>query len=448
MDAMLEQIIEDYHDLLTPQVAQETWERLVEGMTTRRIGFGDRLLCTVLRPRFLTRQRYAWIEQECRRLLRAFATAYQALLHDANLRAQLALTQAEEELLTIDPGFEPPTVSSRLDCFITPEGGFQSVEYNAETPAGIAYADALSQLFLELPVMQDFQRRYRLQVHNIRPYQLEAMLAAWRAWGGQGLPRIGIIDWVGVPTTNEFLLFQEFFAQNGLEAIIVSPEELEYSGGKLRARGQVIDFLYKRVLASELLEKYGLDQPVVQALRDRAVCMGNSFRAKLLHKKSIHAFLTDERNAHLFSADEQAAIVSHIPWTRIVEERKTLYRGQTIDLLPFIAENRERLVLKPNDEYGGKGVVIGWETTAEDWARSLEDALNEPTVVQERVQVATEPYAAFVNGTVDIGPRLVDLDPYFFSGQTVYGVLTRLSTVALLNVTAGGGSVVPTFIVE
>jgi hypothetical protein len=64
------------------------------------------------------------------------------------------------------------------------------------------------------------------------------------------------------------------------------------------------------------------------------------------------------------------------------------------------------------------------------------------------VPVATEPYAAFADGTVDISPRLVDLDPYFFSGQTVYGMLTRLSTVALLNVTAGGGSVVPTFIVE
>ncbi|MER3514870.1 MAG: hypothetical protein C4310_11215, partial [Chloroflexota bacterium] len=109
-------------------------------------------------------------------------------------------------------------------------------------------------------------------------------------------------------------------------------------------------------------------QPIVRALRDRAVCMGNGFRAKLLHKKSIHAFLTDERNAHLFSAEEQAAIARHIPWTRKVEERKTLYHGQTIDLLPFIADHRERLVLKPNDEYGGKGVVIGWETRGR-WRR-------------------------------------------------------------------------------
>jgi uncharacterized circularly permuted ATP-grasp superfamily protein len=445
---MLEQIIGDYHDLLTPQAARETWDLLVEGMTARKIGFGDRLLCTVLRPRFLTREQWQEIERECGLLLRAFQTAYDAIMREPRLRAQLDLTQAEEQLIALDPGFEPPTVSSRLDCFITPDGGFQSVEYNAETPAGIAYADALSKLFLELPVMHDFQRRYRVEAHDVRPRQLEAMLAAWRAWGGQGKPRIGIIDWVGVPTTNEFLLFQDFFAQNGLEAIIASPDELEYSGGKLRARDVVIDFLYKRVLASELLDKYGLDQPVVHALRDRAVCMGNSFRAKPLHKKAIHAFLTDERNAALFGAEERAALARHIPWTRKVEERATLYQGQVVDLVPFVAEHRDRLVLKPNDEYGGKGVVIGWEIDAEGWARALRDALNEPTVAQERVNVATELYPAWLDGTVDVSPRLVDLDPYFFSGKMVYGVLTRLSTVALLNVTAGGGSVVPTFVVE
>jgi hypothetical protein len=41
----------------------------------------------------------------------------------------------------------------------------------------------------------------------------------------------------------------------------------------------------------------------------------------------------------------------------------------------------------------------------------------------------------------------VDSDPYMF-GTDVEGCLTRLSTVTLLNVTAGGGSTVPTFVVE
>src|SRR5207245_2365542 len=41
----------------------------------------------------------------------------------------------------------------------------------------------------------------------------------------------------------------------------------------------------------------------------------------------------------------------------------------------------------------------------------------------------------------------MDMDPYLFDGR-VAGCLARLSSSALLNVTAGAGSIVPTYIVE
>jgi hypothetical protein len=41
----------------------------------------------------------------------------------------------------------------------------------------------------------------------------------------------------------------------------------------------------------------------------------------------------------------------------------------------------------------------------------------------------------------------VDLDPYLYDGKAA-GFMTRVSAAALLNVTAGAGSVVPTFVVE
>jgi hypothetical protein len=52
------------------------------------------------------------------------------------------------------------------------------------------------------------------------------------------------------------------------------------------------------------------------------------------------------------------------------------------------------------------------------------------------------------NGQVVVGERLVDLDPFIWRGQYVHGALTRLSAQTLLNVTAGGGSTVPTLLVE
>src|SRR5437667_244163 len=81
------------------------------------------------------------------------------------------------------------------------------------------------------------------------------------------------------------------------------------------------------------------------------------------------------------STTEQQAVADHIPWTRVVAERKTEFRSQPIDLVPYILEHRDRFVLKPNDEYGGKGIVLGWTVDQAAWESSVRAALTEPFVV-------------------------------------------------------------------
>jgi hypothetical protein len=68
--------------------------------------------------------------------------------------------------------------------------------------------------------------------------------------------------------------------------------------------------------------------------------------------------------------------------------------------------------------------------------------------VQQRIKIPSEPYPSLVEGHIQIFDRMIDTNPYIWYGDYVYGCLTRLSTVELLNVTAGGGSVVPTFLIE
>jgi uncharacterized circularly permuted ATP-grasp superfamily protein len=176
--------------------------------------------------------------------------------------------------------------------------------------------------------------------------------------------------------------------------------------------------------------------------------MVNPFRCKILHKKASLAMLSDETQAHLFTADEQAAIERYIPWTRVLEERYTFYKGERVDLLPFLVKNKNEFVIKPNDEYGGKGVVLGWEAASDEWESALKTALVEPSIVQKRVPLPKIPYASWVDGKVEIYDRMIDTNPFIWYGNFVDGCLTRLSTVDLLNVTAGGGSIVATFVVE
>jgi hypothetical protein len=277
---------------------------------------------------------------------------------------------------------------------------------------------------------------------------LHALLDCYRQWGGREKPRLAILDWHEVPTYSEFVLFRDYFNAQGYECVIADPRDVTYQNGKLYAGGFPVHIIYKRVLISELVGRGGLEHPVIRAVRDRAVCMVNPFVCKVLHKKASLAVLSDEANAHLFTAEERQAIARYIPWTRVVAERHTVCEGQKVDLLPHLARHKDEFVLKPNDEYGGKGIVLGWEADQDQWEAALKAALTEPSIVQERVPLPRFPYASFVDGRVEVYDRMLDTNPYIWYGAYMSGCLTRLSTASLLNVTAGGGSTVPTFVVE
>jgi uncharacterized circularly permuted ATP-grasp superfamily protein len=356
------------------------------------------------------------------------------------------LTDAEERVLQIKPGFAAPDVSSRLDAFLDDQGGFQFVEYNAESPGGLFYGDALSEVFLGLPVMKQFAQRYPVHAFPIRQFALDVLLDSYRQWGGREKPRIAIVDWRTVKTYNEFLIFQEHLRSQGYESVIVDPEELTYTKGKLRAGDFTVDLVYKRVVTGELLHKYGLNHPLFDAARDGAVCVVNSFHVQMLYKKMTFVLLSDPTYAHLFDVEERAAIAQHIPWTRKLREGYTTYQDRQIDLLPFVQRNKDRLVVKPNGEYGGRGVVLGWECDQSAWEQALAEALPNSFVVQERVPVGSELYPAYVDGQLHLNARYFDLDPYVWQGRRAEGCGIRLSAAALLNVSAGGGSAVPMFV--
>jgi hypothetical protein len=90
--------------------------------------------------------------------------------------------------------------------------------------------------------------------------------------------------------------------------------------------------------------------------------------------------------------------------------------------------------------------VLGWTVGQAEWEEAIETATSQSYVVQEAVEVPRVPFPVSLDGLryLDLA---VDLDPYLFNGRTG-GFMTRVSAAALLNVTAGAGSVVPTFVVE
>ena len=424
-----------YHALLDDErLTKDSAEALTAGQRASSLMFGERPLCVALRPQILTRPRYEQAVSAALGVYSALAALEKAVLKDDDLRRELALEPEEERLAMADPGFRSSSSSVRLDSFFADEVRF--VEYNAESPAGMAYSDNLAAVFTRLPVMKAFRKLFRGRFLPTRRHQLAAMLRAFRQWDRGAKPVMAIVDWEGLPTAPEFEMFKTFFEAAGVKTVICDPRSLEFRSGKLFAQETAVNLVYRRVLTSELLERGEGTQALRDAYMAGAVCVVNSFRAKLLHKKMSLALLSDERYEDLYTPVQRAAIRRHIPWTRRVLP----------ELVEDIARRRQTLVLKPNDEYGGKGVVLGWTVDQAEWEASIEVALTQSYVVQEAVEVPRQKFPVALDGVRELD-LAVDMDPYLFDGRAT-GCLTRLSAAALLNVTAGAGSIVPTFVVE
>ena len=448
---MLHDAASFYHELLTKDdMAESSRAMLDEGLERARLIFGGRRLSPYLRPHFVTETDFARVTRICETIWSAIQKVKDAAVEDTSLIDELGLTEQEKELVQIDPGYREVSPTARLDSFLT-DKAYSFVELNGESPAGIAYADAAYDIFSQLPIMRDFNERYKTRPLYGRKMMLEVLLRAHEEYLGrkpERTPHIAIVDLKGMPTQKEFELFKDFFEAEGYPSVISSPDELDWNGSRLRAGDFEIDIVYKRLLVNEYLPIIEESPALLDAYRAGAICMVNSFRSKLIHKKALFAVLTGERHAHLFTEEERKAIRAHVPWTRRVRAEKSQYYGEEIDLLDFISKTSERLVLKPNDDYGGHGIYIGWNADEISWQEGIRTALaNGDYLVQERVPTAREVFPALKeDGSIEFAEQLVDLDPLLFYGK-VGSAFTRLSFTELANVTSGGG-MVPTFIIS
>jgi hypothetical protein len=422
-----------------PALNAELFAVLTERQRELGLLHDDRPICPFLRPLLLSRPQYERIAAAAQTLAGAFERLAEASLQDEKILAQLGLTEKEEQMARFDPGYQKLCVTSRLDAFLAGDE-FTFLEYNAESPAGLADQMQLEKLLYDLPHMREFLAARDTWQPAPHERLLRALLETYRDWGGaEARPNIAIVDWSGVSTESEFHILREVFERAGYPAVIADPRELTFDGAHLYAGDFRIDIFYKRVIIHEFLDKFDATHPLAQAYAAGKVCMANSFRSKLAHKKAGFAILSDERYSYLFTPEQRDCIRRHIPWTRRAREGRTDFRGEEHELLTILRRERESLVLKPNDDYGGHGIVIGWETTESEWDAAIENALRQDYVAQFRAPVEKHSVPMYDDtGRIVTEPMIIDFDPFLFRNEAVGGMV-RLSATSLCNVSSGGG---------
>ncbi len=442
--------IEAYHRLIAEDLtaAEDQQQMLRHLQVERDVLFGGRPMAHSLRPTFLTERMYTDVQDVVYLIRQAILRIASAFFNDERvLREELGMQDWEIELAAIPTNIVRLSALSRMDSFMTADS-FKFVEVNGESPAGIAYIHELGKIYRELPLFKRFSEQFPVRFVSPLEHTVNTLVTLYHEQfsGTEERPTIAIVDKPDVPTVHEFRLVQAYLERQGYPCVIATPDELEIRDGWVFAHGQRIDILYRRLLLSEFWELKDQYPAFLEGYLAQKTCYLNTFRSKLVHKKAIFTFLTDERYAHILSGPQREAIQRHIPWTRLLREGKTRFRGLDIDLVSFVRNNRQYFVLKPNDEYGGTGVHLGFDTDQNTWDQALANCVGQNFVVQEVVDIHREPFLVQTEAGWNLVPTVIDLDPYL-NGPLMGGCLTRTSASNLANVTAGGGTL-PLFILR
>jgi hypothetical protein len=421
----LGEAIARYHELFDgPGYRDLAWaEAFQERMRDERLTESGRLLAPVLRPQFLSRKQLDRLTDAAERILSIAGQVAELALSSPALLSRLRLLPAEKMLAADAPGGSGFPVLSRVEA-LAENGSVSVLGLDGCNPAALACSDRIADLFLDLPIVKEFERgKYRLSKPGGSTGLQAAVQEGGKKFGVRSKPRIAIVRPEGDSAESDAA--RQLLVSTGNSTRLASPDELTYEGRTLRAGDFAIDVALRCVSIRDLLIRFGLSHPLFAASRDGAVCLVNDFRSEITRRRALLELLTDDSVAVRLTAADRKLVQAVIPWTRVVSRRKTAYQDRQVDLLDFVVANREKLVLRPNEDIAGEAVFTGAAMTQPAWERAIRTALQSPYVVQESARRSREPFPVYQYGEFQMRDVEVSVHPNLFNGR-VHGASAAL----------------------
>lgn len=393
-------------------------DELQERMRQEGLVHSGRPVSATLRPEVLSRPNFQKLAA-ANRLSTILGQIEPLILHTPALLNRLGMLPGEKMLAQIPARSTHSRVFASMKAH-QQKGSFHICDYSACGLHSLVYPDRLADLFLHLQALQSFAKgRYKLSKMGGLSCLLDAIRQSWRDFGGCALPQIAILETSESIRSNSLdgQLLEEQLSAAGLLVKLVSPDQLEYAHNRLHAGGFRIDLMLRRLLTRELLTAHDLSHPLFTAYRDGTVCIINNFQSGLTQRRSLFELLADESILKNLSTSDAQFIRKHVPWTRVVGDRKVAYAGQVTDLHQLALHKREHFILCPNDLFGGEQTFVGASMNQSAWERALRMATCMPYVLQERAPVNHRSVPLYQYGEVQRKTAAASVHPQLFSGK-------------------------------
>ena len=409
----------------------------------------------MLRPIGVMPDQLAYLNFVSLTILNALKRLPDLYLQDFAVREIVPLAPAEEKWLWDCWGpsqRENNPVLGRLDAvaeFTSPmwKDSLRFMEPNLCGVGGLHLGPTCEQLLADvvLPVIQQSDPLLQMEVgQDLREIFIQEVFDHLQAIGRTG-QNVCFVEpkYSGDGPDEQEALAQYFHDRHGLKIMHADPCELSIEDGEVYYEGCVVDIAYRDYEIRDLIhlereEKVNVD-PVRLLFRENR--MISSMAGDFDHK-SCWELLTDSTFTHkYFTAEERQIFRRHVLWTRVLSDRRTtLPDGESGDLLEYVHEEHELLVLKPNRSYGGDRVIIGHLIDKAEWDREIEQALadSEQWVVQRLASLPVHEFPVVsASGEVHIEPFYTVIG--FAPSKYGLGILGRASQKQVVNVAQRGG---------
>ena len=402
----------------------------------------ERLIPFDVIPRILSGQEWTRLTKGIEQRVRAI----NAFLHDIYHRQEiLKAGRIPESLIARNDAFLPQMIGVTppggvythivgVDLVRTGENEFFVLEDNARTPSGVSYMlenrETMLQMFPEL--------FGQIKVRSVSDYpiKLRRSLAGCLPERCSDQPTIAVLT----PGIHNSAYFEHAFLADNMGVELVEGQDLRVIDGKIAMRTtrgyKPIDVIYRRV-DDDFLDPLAFNKDsmlgvpgLFEAYRAGNIALANAPGTGIADDKVVYAYVPEIIKYYL----DEEPIIPNVPTYLCFDEEQRRY----------VLDNLDKLVVKPANESGGYGMLIGPRSTKEEQAKFAEliqarprNYIAQPTLSLSRVPILLDDR---------LEGRHVDLRPFIIYGKDIFVLPGGLTRVALkkgslvVNSSQGGGS--------
>ncbi|NLM98280.1 MAG: tubulin--tyrosine ligase family protein [Halanaerobiaceae bacterium] len=300
---------------------------------------------------------------------------------NTEFRKAFAFSEFLEELILVETGYHYYFPIGRFDIFYNDNGSHVFCELNTDGSSAMNEVRVIGECIKNSRIIGDiFEDPDVLIGFELFYSWLDGLIENYKVFnnGIDDRPNIAIVDFTGDGTIHEFKEFQKRFIKKGYNTFLCDPREFIYKNNVLYYKEQPVKLIYRRATTNRILEEAGDITDFLNAYREGAVCVVGGFVSQIVHSKNLFAILHDRDKTSFLSEKEKEFIKKHIPYTRILDSND----GKMIE---EISSNKDKWILKPFDEYAGKGVYAGKDYSQEEWKKILGSIRGNDYILQEYI---------------------------------------------------------------